>query len=232
MPIKIQRSEERGSADFGWLKTRYSFSFANYYNPERMGFGVLRVLNDDIISPGKGFGMHHHNNMEIVTIVLEGGVTHSDSMGNDGVISAGEAQRISAGKGIMHSEYNASGKKQLHLLQIWVEPKDKDIEPSYEQKKIEWEKNIFATIVSGTKVKRSLFMHQDAEFMVAEIGKGKTCTHKLKPKRGAFVFMVDGNVEIAGQRLAKGDSAEISDEKEATVKAVRGSKVLLIEVPL
>lgn len=232
MPIKIQRAEERGKTDYGWLKTRYSFSFADYYNPERMGFGELRVLNDDHIAPAKGFGMHHHDNMEIVTIVLEGAVRHEDSMGNKGVVSAGEVQRISAGNGIMHSEFNASNKEQLHLLQIWVEPKEQGIEPSYEQKKIAWGNNEFSTIVSGTKSKNAVYIHQHAEFRLAELGKEKSATHKTSKGRGVFVFVVSGKAQIGMYELAKGDSAEIVYEKEVIVKAEEGNRVLLIEVPV
>ncbi len=197
-----------------------------------MGFGALRVLNDDIIAPGRGFDTHQHDNMEIVTIVLDGAVRHRDSMGNEGTIRTGEAQRISAGSGIMHSEWNASDKVPLKLLQIWVEPKERDIGPGHEQKKIKWGANAFETIVSGPKRKGALNMHQDGQFLLGQISKGKTVPHPLGNGMGLFIFVVEGAISIGKEMLAKRDSAEITGEKKAAIKALEMSKVLLIEVPV
>src|SRR3989344_3753779 len=174
MKIKIQHSSERGSTELGWLHSRHSFSFGNYYNPRRMNFGFLRVLNDDIVEPGKGFGMHFHDNMEIISIVLEGALEHKDSMGNHGVIKAGEVQRISAGTGISHSEFNHSYKEKVHFLQVWIEPKETSLRPNYEQKRFDLKNNKLTTIVSGSKNKNTTYINQDAYFLIGNFDKNKT----------------------------------------------------------
>ena len=174
MGISIYPADERGTTELGWLHSRHGFSFGNYYNSKRMGFGLLKVFNDDIVEPGKGFGAHFHDNMEIVSIVLEGALEHKDSMGNHGIIKSGEIQRISAGTGISHSEFNHSGKDRVHFLQIWVIPKETGIKPSYEQKSSELKKNKFIDAVSGGKNKDSIYMHQDANFSLGNFDKNKS----------------------------------------------------------
>ncbi len=233
MAMKIHKSEERGGADYGWLKTKHSFSFGNYYNPQRMGFGALRVLNDDIIAPGRGFGMHDHQDMEIITIVLQGAVGHKDSMGNEKVVAAGEVQHMSAGSGVMHAEYNPSSTKPLHLLQIWVTPKEMGIEPMYEQKKIPPAKaNTFVTIASHKKSKQGLYIHQDARFMLGTLQKGAQAAQKIGKGKGLFVFVIDGQMQIGAEKLGPGDSARISGQAETKMKALSECRALLVEVPV
>jgi len=235
MKIEIQRSNDRGRADHDWLHTRFSFSFADYYNPNKMGFGKLRVLNDDFIDPGKGFGMHPHDNMEIVSIVLEGELEHKDNMGNRGIIPVGDVQRMSAGTGVAHSEFNHSTEKKVHLLQIWVLPKEKNITPSYEQRSFSSEnkKNKLLTVVSGFKKKDSLYLHQDAEFLLGELEAGKSVKHKFsKKEQGIYVFVIEGKIEVFKKELEKGDAAEITEITEIEISAIEDSTVLVIEVPM
>ncbi|MBI2597726.1 MAG: pirin family protein [Candidatus Diapherotrites archaeon] len=235
MGINIHRSADRGVAEHGWLHSRFSFSFADYYNPERMGFGALRVLNDDIIEPAKGFGFHSHKNMEIVTIVLEGSLEHKDSMGNTGVIKVGEVQRMSAGTGVVHSEFNASKKETARLLQIWVYPKEQNIEPSYEQKSFQKKgfENKLQAIVSGNKKVGALYLHQNAEFLLGSFWTGKSFSHTLLGiNNGLFVFLIEGKMQVEEEIIEKLDSAEISHAKKIEFYALEKSKALLIEVPL
>ncbi len=230
--IGIHKSSERGSANYGWLDTKYSFSFANYHNPQKMGFGKLRVLNDDIVAPGKGFGMHSHDNMEIVTLVLEGTLEHKDSMGNHGIIKAGEVQRISAGTGIKHSEFNHSREKPVHLLQIWVEPKELDIAPSYEQKSFDAiKKNTLFPLVLGKKARNALYMHQDGGFYLARVDEGTALEHTPANGNGAYVFIISGVIALGKHILSSGDAASITGQT-ATIASKQPSEVLLIEVPM
>ncbi|HLC92581.1 MAG TPA: pirin family protein [archaeon] len=234
MAMNIHRSLERGVSEHGWLHSRFSFSFADYQNPERMGFGALRVLNDDIIDPGYGFDTHPHSNYEIVTIVLEGSVEHGDSMGNTGIIHAGELQRISAGSGILHSEKNPSKKEKTALLQIWIKPKELNIEPSYEQKKFSAAqmKNKLVEVVSGTKRKGAIYIHQDARFLLGALDKKKSAPITISKSHGLFVFVIEGSVRIGDASLDKRDCAEITGEEKITIAANEKSKVLAIEVPM
>lgn len=235
MKMVIHRSNERGVAKSGWLDAKYSFSFSGYYNPTRMGFGALRVLNEDVFAPGKGFGFHEHDNMEIVTIVLEGALEHKDSVGNHGVIRAGEVQAMSAGSGIMHSEVNPSPTEPVHLLQVWVETKEQNIKPSYSQKKfsLAQKKNKFLEIASGKKSPSVLYIHQDARFLLGELDKGFKASHVLESKEnGLFVFLVYGKISIEGKELLQGDSIEIMGLESTSVLALENSTVLLIEVPV
>jgi len=235
MKIEIQRTDERGTAEHDWLHTRFSFSFADYHNPNKMGFGKLRVLNDDFIDPAKGFGAHPHDNMEIVSIVLEGELKHTDNMGNEGVIPSGDVQRMSAGTGVIHSEFNRSMEKKVHLLQIWIFPKEKNITPSYEQKSFSGEdkKNKILTVVSGYKKKGALYIHQEAELLLGELDKNISVKHKLEnEEHGVYVFVIDGKIKVGGTKLEKGDAAEIIEIKELEITALEESKVLVIEVPL
>ena len=206
--VNIIRSRERGSSKSNWLDTKYSFSFASYYNPERVGFKSLRVLNEDIIKPNGGFPMHDHENFEIVTIILEGALAHEDSLGNKGLIKAGDVQRMSAGTGIEHSEVNPSERESVHLLQIWIEPKIKNIKPSYQQKSF--------TIKGLTKIvgqdKDALSINQDVTFYLAKIEK-----EKLKAKN-SYLHVIEGKVRVGKDVLEKGDAAEILEETEVEAK--------------
>ena len=230
--IELHKAYSRGKAEHGWLKSRFSFSFANYQNPKRMGFGTLRVLNDDVIAPSMGFDLHEHANYEIITIVLKGTVRHTDSMGNTGVVKAGEVQRISAGRGIAHSEHNASKTEPLELLQIWVKPKERDIDPSYEQKQVTVGKNDFVAVVCGKEESGALGMHQDARFAMAEIEAGTEVAYTpYQSTNGQFVFVISGMVTVANEQLKDRDAAAITDE-QFSVKAVEKSTVLIIDVPM
>lgn len=234
MTFEIHRAKDRGSADYDWLHTHYSFSFSNYYNPKRMGFGALRVLNDDIIDAGAGFETHPHDNMEIVTIVLEGSVKHKDSMGNEGIIPAGDIQRMSAGTGILHSEANASKTQALQLLQIWVVPQKRNISPSYEQKTFlpADRKNRLQPVVAP-QTKGALAIHQDARFYLSSLEKGNEVVHEIKSaNHGVFLFVIKGTVDVSGEVLHERDSIEIIKEKEVKIKTVIDSELLLIEVPM
>lgn len=235
MIIDYQSSNERGAVEHVWLHTKHSFSFSEYYNPERMGFGALRVLNEDIIEAGKGFGLHPHDNMEIVTIVLKGALEHKDSLGSHGVINAGEVQRMSAGTGIKHSEYNHSKKESVHLLQIWITPKEFDIKPSYEQKSfsIEGQKNGLYPIVSPDKNPKTLFIHQDATFSLGSFDAGfQMEKQNSNPKRGIYFFLINGEMDISDNKLKTGDALSIAGEGVVKIKAIKPSYLLAIEVPL
>ena len=233
MKVNIQNSDKRGITELGWLHSKHSFSFGDYHNPKRINFGLLRVLNDDIVEPGKGFGTHFHDNMEIISIVLEGALEHKDSMGNHGIINAGEIQRISAGTGISHSEFNHSNKNIVNFLQIWIEPKEINIKPNYEQKKFNLKKNKLINIVSGKNKNDAIYIHQDAYFSIGNFDKNKTIHCKLENKNhGVFIFVVNGGIKIGNNVLEKGDSAEILDANEVIFKTNKKSYILLIEVPL
>ncbi len=226
--IEIQKSKDRGSANHGWLRTMHSFSFGEYFNPEKMGFGPLLVLNEDYIEPSKGFPAHPHENMEIVTIVLEGAVEHKDSMGNHGIIKAGEVQTMSAGTGILHSEFNHSNKKKTHLLQIWILPKEKGLKPSYEQKKFILKKNKLCKIISGKKSDKALYIHQDATLSLGNFDKYKEISYKTK--KGLYLFVIEGAVEISGKELIDGDAAAITEVKKINIKFKLKTNLLIIEV--
>ncbi|HEX2866422.1 MAG TPA: pirin family protein [Ignavibacteriales bacterium] len=235
MKINIQRSEDRGQAEHGWLHTRYSFSFADYYNPEKMGFGALRVLNDDIVEPAEGFGTHPHSNMEIVTIMLKGTLGHKDSAGHEKELKENEIQVMSAGSGIQHSEFNHSETEPLNLLQIWIHTKERNIRPRYDQRYFpsEERKNKLQTVVSGKDLPGSLYIHQDASLSLGDFDKGKSFTYKTEePNRGIYLFVIDGTVSFDGETLYRRDAAEISQTNELMVTAEESSRILLIEVPL
>lgn len=232
MKINILKSEDRRISRYDWLLSRHSFSFANYHNPERMGFGALRVLNDDIVDAGKGFGMHRHDNMEVISIVLEGSLEHKDSMGNHGIIKENEVQRMSAGTGVMHSEFNHSKTDKSHFLQIWIEPNEMNLEPSYEEKKIPTTRNKLHEIASGTK-KNGVYLHQDAFMFIGSFDKGNEIVQKLEDgPHGTFIFIIYGRIDLEKKILETGDSAEITGTDKVAFKAKEQSKILLIEVPI
>lgn len=233
MKTVIHKADSRGAADHGWLKAKHTFSFANYYDPSRIHFGVLRVLNDDWVAPTMGFGMHPHDNMEIITIPLEGALRHRDSMGNEGVIEKNEVQVMSAGTGVYHSEHNASSERPVSLLQIWVMPNAKNVEPRYMQKRFDAadRQNQWQTIVSPDK--SGLWIHQDTWFSLGDFSKENTITYTLnKASNGVYLFVIDGSIEVGGETLSKRDGMGINDVNEVTIKAFSDAQVLLMEVPM
>jgi redox-sensitive bicupin YhaK (pirin superfamily) len=235
MKKEIHRAESRGFADHGWLKSYHSFSFASYYNPERMGFGLLRVLNDDTVSPGMGFGEHPHDNMEIVSIPLKGSLEHRDSMGNKMVIGPNEVQIMSAGKGVRHSEYNHSKTEEVKFLQIWVLPKERNIKPRYEQKvfKAEERRNKFQTVVSPEQTDGALWINQDARFVLTDLKNGKALTYSLKDEaKGVYIFVLEGSIETSGETLKRRDAIGVSETMKIEIKALENAEILLIEVPM
>src|SRR3989344_1690702 len=230
MKTKIQKSIERGITRLNWLDSWHSFSFGDYFNKSKMDFGALKVLNEDIIQPGQGFGLHPHNNMEIITIVLEGSLTHEDSMGNKEITPQGDIQKMSAGSGIEHSEYNNSDKK-VHLLQIWISPKKLNITPNYEQKTISKKFNELIILVSNEKA--SIKINQDASLLIANFNENKEINYTLKNnKNGVYIFLIKGKMQISNNNLSKGDSIEIKETNNVNFKAEKNTSLILIEVPI
>ncbi len=228
-------SETRGFADHGWLKSHHTFSFANYYNPERMGFGALRVINDDSVAAGNGFGTHPHRDMEIISIPLEGTLKHQDSEGNKGLIKKGEVQIMSAGTGIAHSENNASEIEDVKFLQIWVMPKIMSVKPRYEQKAFSEmdRKNKWSTVVSNDGREGSVTINQDAFFSLTDLDAGKNLDYKLKIKgNGAYVFVLNGKVDVEGVTLNSRDGLALKDLSSLNLRALENTSLLLMEVPV
>lgn len=228
-------SDSRGVADHGWLKSHHTFSFADYYNPQRMGFGALRVINDDSVSPGKGFGSHPHRDMEIISIPLEGSLKHMDSEGNATTIQKGEVQIMSAGTGIVHSEYNASDSAPVKFLQIWVLPEKKGIKPRYGQKNFsDIDKlNKFITVVSPDGRDGSLFINQKAFFSLGEIESERVVTYEKKSDgNGLYVFILSGKVEIDGKEFGARDGIGIEEFTTITIHSQSHAEILLMEVPV
>lgn len=236
MKKTIYKSETRGHEQHGWLNAHHTFSFANYYDPDRIHFGALRVLNDDIIQGGKGFGTHPHDNMEIITIPLEGALEHKDSMGYGGVISPGEVQVMSAGKGILHSEFNALKDKPVNLFQIWVFPDKKNVEPRYQQKKLDFfdEKNILHEIVSPVPSDYGLWIHQKAWFSIGTFDKGIEVKYNIKsPNNGLFAMVIEGRFDLSGTVLDRRDGIGISESDSIQLAALSdNARILLIDVPM
>ena len=228
-------ANERGHSDLGWLQSDFSFSFGPWYNPEKVHFGTLRVLNDDTIAPAKGFGMHPHDNMEIITVMLSGTLEHRDSMGNIGQIKAGEVQVMSAGTGIMHSEYNPSKTEEDKLFQTWIFPKERDIEPRYDQRSFteNMKVNELTTVVSGDKNASTLFINQDAAISFGDFEPEQTFVYELKtPGNGAYVLQVEGQSIIGEQSLGKRDALGVFDTASFTIQTESRSRFLIIEVPM
>ena len=219
--IKIRKSENRGRFDHGWLNTYHTFSFAEYQDPDHTHFRALRVINEDRVQPGQGFGTHSHRDMEIVTYVLEGALEHKDSMGNSSVIRPGEVQRMSAGTGVTHSEFNRSDKEPVHLLQIWIFPAEKGLTPSYEQRPFsaQEKKNKLRLVASPKGDQGSVSVHQDVLIYDARLEKGKSVTHKLKQDRGVWVQVIQGELRLNGKGLKEGDGASITNEKLIRLEA-------------
>lgn len=235
MNTVLHKADSRGDANHGWLHSKHTFSFANYYNPDRMHFGVLRVLNDDKVAPGKGFGTHPHDNMEIISIPLEGDLEHKDSMGNVAVIKEGDVQVMSAGTGILHSEYNKNADKDVRFLQIWVFPNQKNVTPRYDQISIRnvEKKNQFYQVLSPSANDQGVWIHQDAWFNLGKFDKDITTSYTLNQKgNGLYFFVLDGEIEVEGQKLFKRDGFGIWDVDTVNVKTLTDSRILLMEVPM
>jgi len=230
--MKLRRAQDRGHADHGWLNSWHSFSFADYYDRDHMHFGALRVINEDRVQPGKGFGTHAHRDMEIVSYVLEGKLEHKDSLGTGSVIVPGDVQRMSAGTGVRHSEYNPSRDEAVHFLQIWIVPDKEGIEPSYEQKHIHAadKRGRLCLIASQDARDGSVLLHQDAAIYASVLGGEDTVTHVLKPGRRAYVHMALGIAHVNGERLLAGDAAMIDDEVKITIDRADSAEVLLFDL--
>lgn len=232
--ITIRKSDERGHFDHGWLDTYHTFSFGDYYDPEHMGFRSLRVVNEDRVAPGQGFGAHPHRDMEIVTIVLSGGIAHQDSLGHGETLRPGEVQRMTAGRGVVHSEFNASKTEPLHLIQIWIRPERTGLEPGYEQKAFpeSERRGRFRVVASRDAREGSLTIHQDASIHVADVAKGVSVSYPIAPDRHAFLHVIRGSVTVNGgtETLGAGDAAAISGEKGVTVAASSDAELLLFDL--
>ena len=232
MKINIHRAKERGESKYDWLHARFSFSFAEYYNPNRMGFGKIRVLNDDTIAPGKGFGTHSHKNMEIISIPTEGELAHKDNTGSKEIIVPGQIQVMSAGSGIFHSEYNHSKTKDVRLFQIWIETNKQDVNPKYIIKTLNLEKNKLVKIVSGEEDSNILFINQDASIWLGEFDKKITISFKTSSKKGTFIMVVEGSAKIEQEILHRRDSIEIEDTKNIKIETNENTKLLLINTKM
>jgi quercetin 2,3-dioxygenase len=230
--ITLRRAGERGGGDHGWLNTRHTFSFADYYDPSWMGFRKLRVLNEDIVQPGHGFPRHSHRDAEIVSYVLEGALEHRDSMGNGSVVRPGEVQRMSAGTGVSHSEKNPSSTEPLHFLQIWFLPDRAGHEPGYEQKTFTDEERTDRLRLVASRDGRdgSVTVHQDVDMYSGLLGAGKSVLHALAPQRHAWLHVAKGRVKLGSHSLAAGDGARISDEQQLNLEALEPSEIVLFDL--
>lgn len=235
MQKTITRNKERGHANHGWLQANFSFSFAHYYNPNNIQFGALRVLNDDTIAGGAGFAEHPHDNMEIITIPLKGAIVHKDSMGNQGQITPGEIQVMSAGTGVVHSEKNAHNKEALSTLQVWVFPNKKNVEPRYGQYNYTkgFDNNTLRQIVSPNSEDDGLWIHQDAWFSMGKYDAGQSLQYNTKKEgNGMYLFVLEGKVSVADEVLEKRDAIAISDADKIDIKCTENTEFLLIDVPM
>jgi quercetin 2,3-dioxygenase len=235
MKTEVYKAADRGSADYGWLKPNYYFSFSQYHNPKRIHFGLLRVLNDDFVAGGGGFPAHPHDNMEIVTIPFTGALQHKDSTGGQGVIKAGDVQIMSAGSGVQHSEFNASATDPVTLFQIWVFPKERNITPRYDQRTFDINERInkWQTVVSPIEADNALWINQNAKFSLTKLEAGKTIDYTNAFKNnGVFLVNISGNVTVADVVLDKRDAVGISETEKFTVTATEDTELLAIEVPM
>ena len=230
--IQIRRSEERGGGDHGWLKTHHTFSFSDYWDPKWMGFRSLRVINEDWVAPGNGFPTHPHRDMEIITYILEGKLEHKDSLGTGSVILPGDGQRMTAGSGIRHSEFNPSTKEPAHLLQIWIQPEKTGLAPSYEQKSFpeEEKRGKLRVIASRDAQEGSVKINQDAKLYVSLLEPGEEVSHEFGKGRHRWLQVVRGAVELNGTKLGQGDGAAISEEKKLSIKGSEEAEVLLFDL--
>jgi quercetin 2,3-dioxygenase len=230
--LTLRKNTDRGHVNHGWLDTRHTFSFAGYHDPEHMGFGDLRVINDDRVAPGQGFGTHGHRDMEIITYVLDGALQHKDSMGNGSVIRPGNVQRMSAGRGVRHSEFNASSTDPVHLLQIWIEPNVTGIEPGYEEKIFsdDEKRGQLRLIASSDGRDGSVTIHQNAQVYAALLDGKDAVSHALADGRRAYVHVARGEVTVNGERLSGGDGAHISQESRIDFSQARTAEILLFDL--
>jgi hypothetical protein len=230
--LTIRKSEERGRADFGWLDSRHTFSFGHYFDPAHMGFGPLRVINDDRVAPGGGFPTHPHSDMEIISYVLDGGLEHRDSLGTGSVIRPGDVQRMSAGTGIRHSEFNASKSEPVHFLQIWVIPEKQGIKPSYEQKAFapEEKRNRLRLVGSRDGREGSVTIHQDVDLYATLLDDGASVAHEVKPGRIAWVQLAQGEAKLNGEALHPGDGVAVAAAGTLTLTGIAGAEILLFDM--
>ena len=230
----LHRADTRGHADHGWLDSHHTFSFAGYHNPARMNFGVLRVLNDDVVAPGRGFGAHPHDNMEIVSIPLEGDLTHMDSMGNRTVIRAGDVQVMSAGTGVRHSEMNANGDREVKFLQIWMFPNARDVEPRYDQITVEPEAGTWTQVLSPDEDDAGVWVHQNAWWSIGAFAAGQTVDYRLHDpaNNGVYLFVLEGEGRVGEQALGRRDGLGLSGLDGFAYEATAEGRVLLMEVPM
>ena len=233
----LHLAQERGLVSFGWLDAKYSFSFGNYYNPDKMNFGALRVLNDDTIAPAMGFGKHPHKNMEIITIVQSGALKHEDSMGNKGIIETGDIQVMSAGSGIEHSEVNASSQNSLTLFQLWIHSQRQDVTPRYEQKKIAplLTDNAFTTIVKPKQeaLKDDIWIHQQAYISIGNFSNETQTNYSIQQSQnGVYIMVIEGSIVVADQTLQHRDAIGLWNTQSVDISITKNSKVLIVEVPM
>ena len=230
MAYSIRRSHERGSFDYGWLKTFHTFSFNEYYDPKFMGFRSLRVINEDRVQPHRGFPLHAHQDMEIITIVIEGELTHQDSLGNTSIISTGEVQIMSAGTGVTHSEYNHSDSMTVHFFQIWIYPDKKSLTPNYQQKKIKTDLNTWQLIASKNPREDSLLLHQDAEVYIARIDQGQQVDRQLPGGKYGWLQIISGELILDDISLRSGDGVSLNPNIQISLKANTPSEILFFEL--
>ncbi len=230
--MDIIQSESRGSADHGWLRAKHTFSFAEYYDPQRVEFGTLRVINEDRIAPGKGFGTHPHRDMEIVTYVIDGAIEHKDSMGNGTIITPGEVQRMTAGTGILHSEFNHSQDTELHLLQIWIYPEKNGLEPGYEQTRFAREEKLNRLRLVGSRDGRegSITIHQDVDLYASVLEPGKELSLELRNDRKVFIQVIHGDITVNSQALSAGDGAALEVEQALQINASSEAEFLVFDM--
>lgn len=231
--LRIRHSSERGQADHGWLKARHSFSFGDYYDPANMGFSVLRVINEDVVAPGTGFGMHGHRDMEIITYILEGELRHADSMGNGAVIRRNEVQVMTAGSGVRHSEVNPSSTQPVHLLQIWITPGERDLTPAYAQKLFDpvAQRGRLQLLAAPEGSEGSLVIHQDARVYAALLDGDETLAIALRPERKGYLHVAAGSLLVQDMLLQAGDALEVSDETRLDLKGGHAAEFLFFDLP-
>lgn len=231
--IELRKSDDRGIANFGWLYSRHSFSFGHYYDPRHTGFGPLLVINEDEVQPARGFGTHGHRDMEIISYVLEGELAHKDSMGNGSVLRYGDVQRMSAGTGVTHSEFNHSATQGVHFLQIWIEPSAKGIAPGYEEKHFDAEskRDRLRLVASPDGSEGSVTIRQDARMYASVLGADARITHVLEPGRRAYLHLIRGALSVNGERLRGGDAAKIEGEPSITIDHAEAAEFLLFDLP-
>lgn len=230
--LTIRKSSDRGPSDLGWLKSKHTFSFGHYYDPDHMGYESLRVINDDRVAPAAGFGAHPHENMEIISYVLEGALEHKDSMGNGSVIKPGEVQRLSAGTGMTHSEFNHSKETEVHFLQIWFLPDQKNVKPSYEQKAFsdEEKRGRFRLVASQSARDGSVNLNQDVDMSVALLDKAESADYNIQPGRKAWVHIARGKVTLNGKRLQTGDGAAISGDQSLCFQHPDQAEIIVFDM--